>query len=455
MTGSLEIYKAPQIPPQINIDYIITNSEYILSAISALHSPSPDEILKSMHLLRKYFSKTQEIYQNIDKLLSIFDDNNVFKIVTEFIESPNQQLSMEAIKFVIHFTHSNLEFAQRFIENRLFYIISNIISQSQKSLDQPESFEFFNESLQVIANLANLNVNVYINRCYQILPHEMLKPFLETKIFFSLERMAKIYFCFIKYSTTQNVLNTAISQICDLLIVDEHVVSQYTLCALIYYMENPSRKSTDLQIFHKSSIQAAIFHFLESEYEDDQSRAIRIIFELIKRKCINSFHAEMLFPFVENVGKPELQISALSSIYESIRNDIICDQSELLNFLISLSSRGLFERFSYYSFVKLAQLLIGIFYNMTSDDLNSFISKPEILIMFIKFLEIDDIEDGVYIITNLIKYLGRINFSKEMAVFFAENNGMNILKDLQNNEGQQAIAELAGTLVETLLPLLD
>lgn len=439
----MENYKIEnlQLPDKYSCDespqmIIPPNYNELFDKIKVLKSNSSINIRDALKFIKRTFFKNQD-----DVLLGIFEEANLFDMVIKFVSSKNQDLSIEALSFIIDFTSNNEDFAQLFVENKLFYILSDIIrgfcaksandndeqNHNTENTANEENFLFLNLALSIISNLSKLNC-LYVKRIWRMLGSNTFFAIIKYGNNESLKKCAKIFLHSIQNSNSKSISNLAIEGIFRLLHCQDFEMLELALYGIVAYFDDINQSAYELDIFSKFPFQQLLENFYS--YSNSYSnviriRSLKITGQMIIHKIISEFRSQTLLPLLQDNNNAQIQKLAFWCLEMSIVHFKIVDKRIFLDFLMQNGYVNLLQC----SFDNIPVASKAIIEFLEKLDLNDFMAvMNDVMIMvLIRFIQLEVMQKRI------MNLLLKFELKKEIIEKFSQLGGNDILDSIEKS----------------------
>ena len=412
------------------IDFIEINA-----ICNSLRTESQNDFIQALKLLQKrYFRKAN------DKILSIFDANETFFLVVEAGFSNNPEILTEVLTFIINFS-SKEEFAHRFVENRLFYLIQRIIHDDTYIVD----------CLSILINLSYLNV-IYVKRSWEILTNQLFFSIISNNNKNTLIRCAKFSVCALQY----DVPSIHYSALSGIIQIANQIPNKYKkihhiiLSGLNKYFEFSHFNEVLFEEF-KIQYHIEVLYLNSNKFsncEELASFSYLIIGKMLARNYIKNFKSQILFNGLAS-NNDKIEEKSFWCLHCALSHQNVSDFSALTNFL-SMNMNH-FINSSYKALIQIANAFILFINSINTYDFQKF-DLSSLIILFLRFLQIyDNIaiqKESIKSFFQILKIAEGLNSEKVVKTIFMENNGQNIIENIIETEENCDFDALAFSLLE-------
>lgn len=396
-------------------------------------SNSPKRIVSSLKSIQKNYYSKQD-----DELLNIFEENDLFLHINNYILSENINVSIGALEFINEFTSENEDFVQLFSEHNLFNLLAQIINKYNPANfdeEEPNRYQCFFLAISIFAKVSRFS-QIFIKRVWRILTPSLFFSIIENGNTDILMRCAligkntilKTMINQTNISFVKNVCESSIKGLLTLLNQQDFAIIEQSLFGIMKYFDESKKSIFQPILFRQTKIQTILENFYKSDKYTENIRAnsLTITTHLINENIINDFHAESIFEFLMDNDHLKLKGNAFCCLYMAIFKDKLVDRPIFLDFLRQNFSEVLLEC----PFSNLYYGAKAIIYFLKNLDKNDFVStlNDDMLKSMIKLLQFENSKIQYDTLILLYKYR---EFMESGIISSFKENGLNeVLNEL-------------------------
>ncbi|OHT05414.1 hypothetical protein TRFO_26901 [Tritrichomonas foetus] len=417
-----------------------------------MNSTNSENVVELINIIRKSYAKFQD-----ENLLNIFDELNIFRFIITNAYLEDALVSSSSILFIVSFTATNENLAQLFIENGLFYLISEILQEKHV-----HSNILVKDAISIIVNLSCF-CDTYIKRAWRVFTPNLFFEQISSKNFEIIKICAKFAANSLQLCTIESIIEVSLNGLYKILELNNPEISIIALHGLSKYLDSPCfnkllftkinlQKSIEIifplisnnQSLSTENLNDNLHNELNNKFNCDLNnrlnklngydnlfiQACLVIGKMNQKKCITEFSTEQLFPLLD-CNRPKLQEIAFWCLKCALVQNSIIDFPKLIDFLLGICKDKLHQA-TFNVLVYEADALLSILPKVEYKIFKQFVENG-IIELFVKFLLIENFQiqkDTLRVMSNFCSIAAAHNESENIKKLFIQAEGVETLREL-------------------------